>query len=294
MKTGHNQPLLLRKQLLGLLILLLLIVIVESIVHHHPPKPIAEEMPVPDSLQTKTRYRTRRDTIVLRLQPFDPNTADSLTLLHLGLKPWQVKNMLKYRAKNGRYRIKTDLLRLYGMTDSLYQTLAPFILLPDSLPDKHLDTDSLRNDSLPTFRTHEKRDTLIDINHTDTDELQLIRGIGSYTAQQIIRYGQKLGGYYSPEQVREINGLDYAQWDSILPHLWADTTSIIRIPVNQASVPRLQQHPYITFTQAQAVYQLRRKRIRLHSINDLQNLPFTPQEIQRLTYYLDFQEVKTQ
>ena len=34
--------------------------------------------------------------------PFDPNTADSTTLLKLGLAPWQVRAIYKYRAKHGR------------------------------------------------------------------------------------------------------------------------------------------------------------------------------------------------
>lgn len=34
---------------------------------------------------------------------FDPNTADSTALLRLGLSPWQVRNIYKYRARGGRY-----------------------------------------------------------------------------------------------------------------------------------------------------------------------------------------------
>ena len=42
------------------------------------------------------------------LFPFDPNTADSTTLLRLGLVPWQVRNIYKYRAAGGIYRSKED------------------------------------------------------------------------------------------------------------------------------------------------------------------------------------------
>ena len=31
---------------------------------------------------------------------FDPNTADSTAFLRLGLQPWQVRNIYKYRAKS--------------------------------------------------------------------------------------------------------------------------------------------------------------------------------------------------
>ena len=43
--------------------------------------------------------------------PFDPNTADSTQLLRLGLQPWQVRNIYKYRAAGGIYRTKEDRSR---------------------------------------------------------------------------------------------------------------------------------------------------------------------------------------
>ena len=75
--------------------------------------------------KAKWKKTYKRDTIEIRMQVFDPNTVDSITLLHLGFKPWQAKNMLKYRAKGGKYRKNEDLKKLYGMTDSMYVALAP-------------------------------------------------------------------------------------------------------------------------------------------------------------------------
>ena len=37
---------------------------------------------------------------------FDPNTADCTAFLPLGLQPWQVRNIYKYRAAGGLYRKK--------------------------------------------------------------------------------------------------------------------------------------------------------------------------------------------
>ena len=47
---------------------------------------------------------------------FDPNTADSTALLRLGLSPWQVRNIYKYRARGGRYHRPEDFSKLYGLT----------------------------------------------------------------------------------------------------------------------------------------------------------------------------------
>jgi DNA uptake protein ComE-like DNA-binding protein len=66
---------------------------------------------------------------------FDPNTADSTQLLRLGLQPWQVRNIYKYRAKGGVYRKKEDFARLYGLTVKDYRRLEPYIRISsDYLP----------------------------------------------------------------------------------------------------------------------------------------------------------------
>ena len=51
-----------------------------------------------EQYQTQRDKKYQRDTIEIRLHEFNPNTADSSTLVHLGFQPWQAKNMLKYRA----------------------------------------------------------------------------------------------------------------------------------------------------------------------------------------------------
>ena len=58
---------------------------------------------------------------------FDPNTADSTTLLRLGLAPWQVKAIYNYRAKHGRYHEPSDFKRLPGMTNEMWERLEPYI-----------------------------------------------------------------------------------------------------------------------------------------------------------------------
>ena len=62
---------------------------------------------------------------------FDPNTADSTQLLRLGLQPWQVQNIYRYRARGGVYRKPTDFARLYGLTAKQYRELEPYIRISD-------------------------------------------------------------------------------------------------------------------------------------------------------------------
>ena len=101
---------------------------------------------------------------------FDPNTADSTQFLRLGLQPWMVRNIYKYRAAGGVYRTKADFARLYGLTTKQYRELEPYI---------HISADYQPASSLVGKEQTYERDTLrypmkltegetIDLNVGDT------------------------------------------------------------------------------------------------------------------------------
>lgn len=244
--------------------------------------------------QWKKTYK--RDTIAIRLQVFDPNTADSSTLVHLGFKPWQAKNLLKYRAKGGRYRKPEDLKRLYGMTDSMYQILQPYIqivrtevdsLRMDSMGRDSLWRDTTRYDSMPKWQ-HVKKDTILNLRTADTTELKMIRGVGSYRAKQIVRYRDALGGFVGVEQLREVEGMELVA-DSVMKHFVLDSANVKQLNVNSMGVRQLSRHPYLRFEDAKAIYELRRRKIKLDSIEQLYELETLSEEtIKKVAPYLNF------
>ena len=94
---------------------------------------------------------------------FDPNTADSSQLLRLGLQPWQVRNILKYRAKGGVYREPTDFARVYGLTVKQYRELEPYIRIsPDYRPASEVYGRGGHSYHSPRYgnRASSSRDTL--------------------------------------------------------------------------------------------------------------------------------------
>lgn len=299
---------LLSRQIYGLLVIILFVILIRGILYLLPSSSPSDSGVLSDSIPSSWEQTDKDKTSFPPIcrKRFDPNTADSITLLEQGFRPWQVRNMLRYRQKGGYWRSPTDMKRIYGMTDSLYQLIEPYIsiapllrdirrdslrrawYLRDSLWHDSIRQDSLRRDSIYRSRNyHPKRDTLIELNAADTDALQYIRGVGSSIARSIVYYRQQLGGYYTADQVREIEGLEFVNWDSIVPHLWADTDSIHPIFVNRCSIKRLTQHPYIRFSTAKSIYTLRRNRIRLYGMEELQEV-LTAEEATRLHPYLDF------
>lgn len=241
-----------------------------------------------DSVRKKTwKKRYSYDTIEIHMQMFDPNTADSSTLVHLGFKPWQAKNILKYRAKGGRYSKAEDIKRLYGMTDSMYQALRSYISIVREQLDS-VEQDTMKMDSLAK-RVSINKDTILNLRTADTTELKMIRGIGSYRARQIVRYREQLGGFVRVEQVMEVTGMDQMVEDSVLRWFVLDSVVVEKIRVNHVSAQRLSKHPYLRFEQAKAIYELRRKKIRLNSVNDLESIDCIDEKtLEKISPYLNF------
>ena len=238
--------------------------------------------------------------------PFDPNTADSTTLLRLGLAPWQVRAIYKYRAKHGRYHTPEDFKRLPGMTYEPWERLGPqvriarqfqyidegekrpsYAVRSSSAPENtELASTPQKNDSVAKHPRKFGAITLVDINTADSAELMRIPGIGEYRSKKIVEYRRMLGGFIRAEQVMEACEMpdDILQWVRV-----KEDAPVRKVNVNKLSLQRLMSHPYITFYQARAIVEYRKSHNDLKGIEDLRGLEgFTPQKIEKLQPYLEF------
>ena len=150
--------------------------------------------------------------------------------------------------------------------------------------------DSLWRDSVGfRFPKRIKKDTILNLNRCDTAELQLIRGIGPYAAKRIASYREQLGGFYTLDQLSD-STLAPLQLATLTLHFFIDPEDIRTISVNNSTILTLQQHPYIRFQQAKAIYDLRRKNVTLRSIDELRPLPeLSEEDINRIAPYLRFE-----
>lgn len=220
---------------------------------------------------------------------FDPNTADSTQLLRLGLKPWQVRNIYKYRAAGGVYRKPSDFMRLYGLTVKQYKALEPYIRISsDYQPAATLYTEEKEH--------HTERDTVkypvklrpserISLNTSDTTMLKKVPGIGSAYARAIVSYRERLGGFHDTAQLLEINGFP----ESSLDYFIITSPSLRKININKLTLNQLKRHPYMGFFRAKAIVDYRRIN---GNITGLQQLSlcrdFTPEAIRRLEPYVEY------
>ncbi|MDR0371227.1 MAG: helix-hairpin-helix domain-containing protein [Prevotellaceae bacterium] len=223
-----------------------------------------------------------------RLTAFDPNVADSALLREIGLRPYVISNVLRYRSRGGKFVAADDFSKIYGLSTEKFEELKPYIRIEPT-------------EEKPTVAAHDERDGLtesetvenvaftVELNTADTTELKTIKGIGDYLADRIVQFRNASGGFISVEQLKEIQGMRLENYERIKDFCTADAGLVQKIRVNTASIERLNRHPYLNFYQSKTLYEFRRKKGKLHSITEIVDLKeFDEELIRKITPYLDF------
>lgn len=277
-----------RRAIYVLLVLLFVLIVALVVVPGERPLPESVSS-VPDSVE----YRSAEPAVSSVLTAFDPNLADSAELTALGLPAHVVRNVLKYRQKGGSFPTPESFARIYGLTETQYEELKPYIRISESFARKPfrkksapVTRDTLRRDTLRWLKAEKYSEgTLVDANTADTTELKKIPGIGSGIARAIVGYRTRLGGFCSLEQLQEIKYItpELLRWFKL------ENDSVRRLDINRAGLDQLRAHPYLNFYQAKVIVEHRRKRGNITSLSQLSLYEeFTEKDLQRIAAYLRF------
>ena len=77
----------------------------------------------------------------------------------------------------------------------------------DSLLDEKERNTTLKNGEIPSKK--------IDINHAMTGDLQLLPGIGEVTAERIIEYRERTGGFKSIDEIMNVKGIGAKKFEKM-------------------------------------------------------------------------------
>lgn len=226
----------------------------------------------------------------VHLFPFNPNTLDSAGFISLGLKPYVVSNILKYRRKGGQFRDSEALRKIHGLTEKQFADIASYIQIPKANTSQ-ANTSQQKKESKCVSTMEEPAVTiLVELNTADTTQLMQVKGIGKGYARAIVRFRQQTGGFTSTAQLREIYGMTDENYQRILPFCTVNPDVIQKIKINTASVDKLRSHPYLNFYQAKQIYELRRKKGKLANLQDIENLSeLNDSVLMKIEPYLSFE-----
>ncbi|HTB26466.1 MAG TPA: helix-hairpin-helix domain-containing protein [Puia sp.] len=194
---------------------------------------------------------------------FDPNNLNLNEWRRLGLPERLIQTILRYIEKGGHFRKAEDMKKLYGLQNSEYQRLSPYVRIMDVpnnfRPSPYKDRG--------TFFV--KKFIVTDINLADSADWSRLPGIGEKLASRIVHFREKLGGFYQVDQVAETFGLPDSSFQMIKPFLRLNTLTLNQINLNTATKEILQSHPYIRWQFAKAILEYRTQHGDFHSVDDL-------------------------
>ncbi|MEJ8758080.1 helix-hairpin-helix domain-containing protein [Pontibacter sp. H259] len=238
--------------------------------------------------------RERRTVPLVALRPFNPNQLTLEQWQAFGLPKYLSQRIINYRSKVGDFTYKAELSKIYGLPDSVFRRLYPYIDLPETRPDKYNRNKRFAGNKpypKPNWETKPRERFILapfNINTADTTQLKQVRGIGSKLSGRIVKYRDKLGGFYSLVQLREVYGLQPDVIDSLEKYTFvAKTNSLKSLNLNTVTVEELRSHPYMTSNLARAIVAYREQHGRFETVEELKKIKIIkPEQYEKLKPYL--------
>lgn len=201
----------------------------------------------------------------INLKPFEfnPNTIQTDEMKEMGLSDKQIKTLLNFRNKGGKFYKKEDFKKMYCISSEEYNILEPFISIPDNRTNSNTSVK---------YENKQKAVFTAELNSADTNDLQEIKGIGPAFARRIANYRNKLGGFVKKEQLREVYGIDSAKYAMIQASVTINASAIQKININKASIQELKKHPYFDYYVAKAIVSYRTLHGEFKSVSEIRKV----------------------
>ncbi len=205
---------------------------------------------------------------------FDPNTISEAGWKKLGVREKTITTILKYLAKGGRFRKPEDISKIYGLNEKDINRLMPYVKINvEEIKATFFDTTKGYNQRNSSQSITKYPFTLaIDINEADTSLFIKLPGIGSKLARRIINFREKLGGFYSVDQVGETFGIADSVFQKFKTYLISGEINTKKININTASAADLNKHPYINWSIANAIVQYRTQHGNFKTLAELEQI----------------------
>ncbi len=188
---------------------------------------------------------------------FDPNFASTHDFQELGFKPFVASRIVKYRKAGGNFKTAKDLHKIFGIDSMLVAELAPYILIKSK--SKTENSSIAKTVKKPHSEPEKAKKVWMDLNLATGPELQKIKGIGPFYAGNILKYRQKLGGYYAMEQLEEVYKMKPAILELLKNHTYINEPPNKGLPINSDSLKHLASHPYLSWNHAKVILNYRKQ-----------------------------------
>lgn len=201
----------------------------------------------------------------------DPNTASKEELLEVGVPEFAANNWVKFVNAGAKIYEKSDLEKIYGLTPESINSINAKMLYPNK-PAR------FKKPTLMSF----------DINEADAFEFSAIPGIGKILSERIVKFRDKLGGFHSPDQLKEVYGIVDSVIENHLEYLEINT-EVKMININSGTIKDLSSHPYCNWRAAEIIVNYRKQHGAFSKPEELNEIrAFEKKWVLKISPYLSF------
>ncbi len=270
-----------RKGIIFLLILLLLVIAYPFVFSLFFPK---QKLNIEITEFPEISYEVYESNAVaeakneIKLQQFDPNTADDKTLSELGFSEKNIRSLRKYLSKGGRFRKSEDILKLYGLSEEHKQLLLPYVVIAQQKPKKFASD---------TITKKPKAQIIVELNSADSADLEALYGISGKMAARIIKQRELLGGYVKLEQLTDLWGFNPDVLYDLKDKLILDAGKARIFDLNTVTEEELKTHPYFKYRLSQVIINYRKQHGNYKQLEDLKKIVLVDDSVyNRIILYL--------
>lgn len=183
---------------------------------------------------------------------FNPNVLTNEGWESLSFSKKQSEIIVSYINKYGPIESKKELGNIFVIDEEKLNILWPYIELPDSVEKKKIEKN---------------------INLCEPKDLSLLCDLNKNEADAILKYRNKLGGFYSIYQVKEVRSVSISARDSVLQVFYVEKNYLPpKLNINELSLEELENHPYINRGFAKKIYDFRTNFRDFNSLEELRNI----------------------
>jgi competence protein ComEA len=219
---------------------------------------------------------------------FDPNDASAADWKRLGVRDKTIHTIQNYLSKGGKFYKPQDIAKIWGLSPAEVQRLIQYVSIKNTRKEFSNPGQKEFARTLPAYTP--KKLVPIDVNFADTSAFISLPGIGSKLAQRIISFRDKLGGFYSTDQIGETYFLPDSTFQKIKSHLVIGDASVRKININTATVDEMKMHPYLRYNIANAIFQYRAQHGNFNTTEDIKKIMLVTDDIfNKVAPYLSIQ-----
>ena len=208
---------------------------------------------------------------------FNPNQLPESEWKRMGLSDKQIYVIKHYESKGGKFRSKADVKKMYCIQEKLYQSLEPYIVIPEKKTDT---VKSYVSDSKAPLPKPQPETVLVELNTADSLSLIKIKGIKGFYSKKIIEHRNELGGYAFKEQLMELWKFDKEKYDGVEKYITVDVSKIKKININTCTAKEL-KHPYLSWNEVNAIISYRTKHGKYANTEDIKKTDLVDDETYR-------------